>query len=243
MTELVPALVQAQIPSLDSFSSSDILPLKDKLSKKAFTALSKKCVVVTADGTVEEAPKKKRKVVGPTALPSTVELQASDDALVVFINRAPVLQMWTTCVCKVLEMSDVTALCIASVLVRDMSERKKKLLGLSVDKGDDAAAASSSSGDDVQVLNVLGFDVKIPKDENDLNVMAAKSLKYMENAFGDDFLKFYSAMMAHASAVGKEVIGSYGGYEEYERFRPPTSAGTKGFGEKGRFLLKAIKGT
>ena len=237
-TELVPALLLLKSEDdLDHLTQEMIAPLQEKLSKKAFTALSKKCAVTSPQ-------KKKKQKPLEVDLPARCELTESDQNVVIFINRSPVLQLWTTCCCKVMGYSDVESLAMAGAYVRDMSERKKKILGLSVERSEAATvAAATADAHEAQTVHIMGFDVQIPKEDDHLRVAADKSLRYMKNAYEADFIKFFSAMSDRANAIGKDPLEGPIGYDEYERFRPPTSGGPKGFGEKGRFHLKSIKGS
>lgn len=244
MSELVPVLLhyaqQNSIDKLEQISRSEVeLKLKEKLSKRAFAALVKKSPTSLGAAGINTSPAKRRKPVGNVSLPAPIEVDQKDETnVVVFLNRAPVLQLWTVCAGKVAGFSDVEALAVAGKVVRDCSEMKKKLLGLSVDKPQDAAAVTEPT----KMYTILGFEASIPSDEEEMKVAAEKSLRYIQNAFENEFIKYYSVMYKFATQIGKNILETETGYQEYERFRPPTSGGQKGFGEKGRFYLKAVRG-
>ena len=238
LTELVPALITLGVQDYDKLTKDDVDKIKDKLSKKALQALMKKCAVrpmVASDGGGES--RKKKKAATPVTLPATTKLEEKDLGSVVFINRAPVLQLWTTCCCKILGFSDVEALAIAGALVREASEQKRKLVGLYVEK-----PAPVGPSEPKVTHQVLGMEVQIAQDSDDVEIAADWSLKYITKAFDNDFLAFYNAMMQRATQMGSEMVVGYAGYAEYERFRPPVSGGARGFGEKGRFRLGAVLG-
>jgi len=230
LTELVPALLSTKVDDLDRLSKQDVDGIKEKLSKKAFTALSKKVTSLSAGS----ATKKKAKPVGQVNLPALVELTFLGEEIVIFVNRAPVLQVWCVCACKVLGMSDLESLAISSHVLQICSDLKKKAVGLESpfkEKGPERLE---------DVVQILGFEASLPKDEDEVRSVAEKSLRYIRNAFEDKLAKVYTVMFQRASQLGPEALRSDVAYEEYERFRPKVSGGGKGFGEKGRFHLRAV---
>jgi hypothetical protein len=130
----------------------------------------------------------------------------------------------------------VDSLAIAATLVHDLSEKKKKSLGF---RGEEEVESATTGTE--REFTVFGFQVILNQTEEDLRALAFKSIKYIQNSFEPEFVKFYSAMTNRAQELGIESLNTSMGFEEYERFRPRIRHGIEGWGEKNRFHLNDIR--
>ncbi|GKY91573.1 hypothetical protein MPSEU_000129200 [Mayamaea pseudoterrestris] len=172
-----------------------------------------------------------------------------DEPTEMYVNRLPVLALWTSVVSECLGFSKEEAytygdwvagtLSHANERQREQYRAKIKESTILDDTGD--REASIVDADHVQIMG----SVNIPVMELDGNLVAMKNKQvidpgeaqqYLESVFGDNLETAYNAMMKVAKGIKPDELRMRS-YELYEQFRPEW----KGWGVPGRLELEEIE--
>lgn len=170
-----------------------------------------------------------------------------DDGSVVVINRAPVLQLWASCVARFLhpELSPDECFGAGAVVAALCAVAKGRAIG--VVQGEEGKKKKGGANDDGgEVLDVMGFALRL----KDGFVLAGKEKKKggeaaLKRKFGDkEFERVKGVFEAGLKAwegEGEEL--NKRAFHFYERFRPDVAQGQQGWGRKGELKLEKVRET
>jgi hypothetical protein len=166
----------------------------------------------------------------------------------IFINRAPVLQLWAATVTSFLypKISWETSLSAGSAISTLCSISKGRAIG-TIDKKDPSTAEKKkqrSKNDQIDELEVMGFHLKL---EGGHVLVGDKPKKADEQTL---IRKFGEATYEQVKKTFQDSLQPWSGQEEklnaqafhhYEVFRPTVPKGQKGWGRKGNLNLQTVK--
>ena len=172
----------------------------------------------------------------------------------VVINRAPVLELWTSCVTQFLHPSVSWETCLSAggAVATITAISKGRSIG-KVDKPDPGEAEEKrqkrkekAEKEDLEELEVMSFNLNLSKDGQAM--VGGKPKKAGEEALR----KKYGGAEQYEKVkmVFQEALKSWKGREEelngrafgfYEDFRPSVSPGQQGWGRKGEIRFETIK--
>ncbi|KAK4897554.1 hypothetical protein LTR27_004698 [Elasticomyces elasticus] len=185
---------------------------------------------------------------------SKAELSTIDDADVITINRAPVLELWTSCVAHFVypELSWDTCLSIGGAVASITAMAKGRSIGV-MEKPEPGEAAErrekrkeKAEHDELDEVDLMSFHLKLKDGQA---MIGEKPKKGNETAlrkkYGDE--QYDKAKQAMQEGVnewkGKEDELSHEAFKMYEQFRPNIPPGQKGWGRKGQLNLQNVKTT
>jgi hypothetical protein len=166
----------------------------------------------------------------------------------IFINRAPVLQLWGSAVAHFLypDLSWATCLSIGNTISSLCAVAKGRSIGLikpadNTKKEDSGARKRQEKADGAKVVKVMGFSLTIkgeavivggkpkPLDEEKMKRKFADEKQYeaVRSAFQDSL----QTWTRHEDELNSKA------FHMYERFRPAVASGEKGWGQKGKFSI------
>lgn len=207
--------------------------------------------------TQEDVPKKRKSPAtasdksAPKRSKPSPQAAKFDSAIV--INRAPVLQLWSTCLTHFLYPNLPWSTCISagSAISSICAVAKGRSIG-TVPERDDSEAAQRKREDrkkmkkELDEIQVMQFHLKL---KDGLAVVGSEK----KGKSGDEEglrKKFGEGAYGKVKGCFEDVLGSWEGDEEglsvegfnmYEKFRPDVSGGQKGWGRKGELSLDTIK--
>jgi hypothetical protein len=162
------------------------------------------------------------------------------------INRAPVLTLWAAVVAQRLGFAEDEALTLGKAVAGLNAYSKGRRLGLFKPHEEKARKAREKERGQRFWIEVLGRPVPATNTEDGIRaVRGGKPLdpdsvrRYLDDKFGDDLKAVRSAMRKLARAYKPQEL-AHDAYRLYERFRPDTPAGKKGWGAKGDLDLGLI---
>lgn len=217
--------------------------------KAEITTASKKRKAANANSTAADAAIKKAKT-SPTA--TADEAHESSDTIL--INRAPVLELWASCVTQVLypTISWSTCLSAGGAISTITAISKGRSIG-TIEKPDPGEAeskrqkrAEQSQKEDVTELEIMSFTLQLDKEGQAM--VGGKPKKTGEEAL---IRKFSGAeVYDKAKKSFDEGLAAWKGRKDelnqrafgmYEHFRPTIPPGQKGWGRKGQLNLETVK--
>lgn len=169
----------------------------------------------------------------------------------IFINRAPVLQLWASAVANFLhpDLSWATCLSIGNAISSLCAISKGRSIGL-IEPADDTQKEDSGSKkrrkkvDGAKMVKVMGFALTI---KGDAVIFGGKpkplNEENLKQKFGGE--KQYEAVRS----AFHDSLQTWAGHEDelngkafhmYEQFRPTVPSGQKGWGRKGEFGIANI---
>ena len=219
-----------------------------KSTKSKSTTTGQKRKAVEPKSSVSKAPKKTKQS------QSTADGDAGDSGDTVIINRAPVLELWASCVAQFLHpaVSWETCLSVGCAIATITAISKGRSIG-KIDKPDPGEGqkkkaerkrkAEKESLDDIEVMS---FKLNVNKDGQAM--VGGKPKKAGEEAL----IKKYggSEQYDKVRKTFRDALKPWKGQEEdldsrafhaYEVFRPSVSPGQQGWGRKGQLKLETIK--
>ena len=179
---------------------------------------------------------------------------SSNDGDVIVINRAPVLELWASCVAQFLHPSASWETCLSvggaiAIITaiskgRSIGKINKPDPGDSQKKGEERKAKAEKEGFDE--LEVMSFKLKLDNDGNAL--VRGKAKKAGEEALikkyggAEQYQKVKDAFQGALKAWNdqKDDLNSRA-FHFYEDFRPSVKPGQQGWGRKGRLSLQTIR--
>jgi hypothetical protein len=185
---------------------------------------------------------------------STTEDTAGSSDDVIIINRAPVLELWASCVAQFLHphLSWATSLSIGGAIATITAISKGRSIG-KIDKPDPGEAQKKreerkrkAEKENLGEIEVMSFKLNLNKDGQAM--VGGKPKKAGEEAL----IKKYGGT-EHYERVRQafqDALKAWKGQGEdldkrafhaYELFRPSVSPGQKGWGRKGQLNLKTVK--
>ncbi|KAK4542061.1 hypothetical protein LTR36_007092 [Oleoguttula mirabilis] len=171
---------------------------------------------------------------------------------VITINRAPVLELWASCVAHFFypEMSWDTCLSVGGAIATITAVAKGRSIG-TMDKPEPGAAEErrqkrkdKAEKDELDEVEVMHFKLTV-KDGQAL--VGNKPKKGNEAALRK---KYGDEQYAQAKAAFEEALGDWKdkndelngqAFKMYEDFRPSIPSGQKGWGKKGQLNLQNVK--
>jgi hypothetical protein len=162
------------------------------------------------------------------------------------INRAPVLTLWATMVAQRLGFDEDEALALGKALAGLNAQAKGRRLGIFKPHEEKPQKAQEKERGQRFWIEVLGRPVPATNTEDGIRAVRGRNpinpdsvRRYLEDKFGDDLKAVRSAMQKLAKAYKPQEL-AHDAYRLYERFRPDTPAGKRGWGAKGDLDLGLI---
>ncbi|KAI7277800.1 hypothetical protein KC345_g6407 [Hortaea werneckii] len=183
---------------------------------------------------------------------STQHNNADDGQVVITINRAPVLELWASCVTKFIYPSILWETCLSfgSAISTITAVAKGRSIG-TMEKPDPGKAEErkherqqKAETEQLEDIEVMGFHLHL-KDGQAL--VGDKPKPGNESALRK---KFGQDQYEMAKRAFQDALGSWKGRESdldrqafkmYEEFRPTVPPGQKGWGRKGQLNLEYVK--
>lgn len=213
-------------------------------------------------GTVKSPPSKKPKAnpakqaskIDEKKQPKVEDNQPEDESDVITINRAPVLELWASCVTQFLRPSISWQTCLSAggAISTITAVAKGRAIG-QMEKPDPGEAQAKrekrkeqADEKNLKELDVMSFKLRLDKDGQAL--VGDKPKKAGEDGLrkkygGDEQYKRVKETFESALAAwkGKEDDLNGKAFHMYEDFRPNVAPGQKGWGRKGGLRLETIK--
>jgi len=184
------------------------------------------------------------------APPSQQDPQENDDHIT--INRAPVLELWTSCVTHLLypDVSWDTCLSVGGAIATITAISKGRSIG-TMDKPDPGEAQErrrkrmeKAEKEELEEIEVMGFKLRMKDGHAEVGDKPKKgSEAALKKKFGDE--QYERVKLSFEQALGgwegkeHELDGS--AFKMYEHFRPSIPPGQKGWGKKGQLNLHTVK--
>ncbi len=169
-------------------------------------------------------------------------------AEVIVINRAPVLALWGVVVARRAGFAEGEALSLAKTMTGLNAQAKGRALGIFKPGGaGDGAKGKPARGEEFFVrlcsrpVPAVGTDDGVRAVTGDKVIEPEAVRKYLSGKFGDDLVAVRAAMEELAAAFEPGELEERA-FALYERFRPQSPAGTRGWGAKGELDLAFIRG-
>lgn len=171
---------------------------------------------------------------------------------VILINRAPVLELWSSCVTHLLypSLPWETCLSVGGAIATVTAIAKGRSIG-TMEKPDPGAAAErrkkqqeKAAKGGLDEIEVMSFKFSVKDGQA---VVSGKPKKGNEAAlkkkFGDEEFERVKNVMEEAldEWKGKERELDHEAFKMYEEFRPNIPPGQKGWGRKGELNLQTVK--
>ncbi|GAB1731811.1 hypothetical protein NU195Hw_g7251t1 [Hortaea werneckii] len=175
-----------------------------------------------------------------------------EDQVVITINRAPVLELWASCVIKLIYPSIPweTCLSVGSAISTITAVAKGRSIG-TMEKPDPGKAEErrrerqqKAENEQLEDVEVMGFHLHL---NNGQALVGGKPKPGNESALSK---KFGHDQYEMAKRAFQDALGSWKGRESeldreafkmYEEFRPTVPSGQKGWGRKGQLNLENVK--
>ena len=165
------------------------------------------------------------------------------------INRAPVLTLWAAVVAQRLGFDEDEALTLGKALAGLNAQAKGRRLGIFNPHEERAKKAREKERGERFLIEVLGRPVPATNTEDGIRAVRGRNpidpdsvRRYLEGKFGADLKAVRSAMPNLAKAYRPQEL-AHDADRLYERFRPATPEGVKGWGARGDLDLGLIEGT
>lgn len=194
-----------------------------------------------ADG---EGPSKRSKKAG-----TKIEESAEQGDNVITINRAPVLELWASCVAQALrpELSKEACQSIGAAIATITAISKGRSIG-TMEKPDPAEAKPKRAAqqDDLNEVQVMSF--RLTLDKSGHAAIGNKPKKPNEEALRKKYGG--SEQYDKAKATFQDALQAWKRREDelqkqafgfYEAFRPSIPSGQKGWGRKGQLRLQTVR--
>ncbi|KAK3647034.1 hypothetical protein LTR56_008200 [Elasticomyces elasticus] len=205
----------------------------------------------TADAGTNEG---KTTAKGKAANKPKTDNSTTDDADPIAINRAPVLELWTSCVAHFVypELSWDTCLSIGCAVASITAMAKGRSIGV-MEKPDPGEAAERREKrkekvehDELDEVDLMSFHLKLKDGQAMVGEKPKKGNETtLRKKYGDE--QYDKAKQAMQEGVnewkGKEDQLSHEAFKMYEQFRPNIPPGQKGWGRKGQLNLQNVKTT
>ncbi len=170
---------------------------------------------------------------------------ATDKALPVLINRAPVLALWATVVAERLGFSHDEALSLGKAVTGLNAQSKGQRLGIytKVERGK-KKRDEKQRRDAVELMGreipVLRTAVGIRALNKESAVTPESCQAYLDAKFGERLTEVRAAMEELARSMKPDVLAARA-FALYAQFRPEIPDGVKGWGAKGELDCAAIR--
>lgn len=202
--------------------------------------------------TVKTAPSKKQKTTAPArpshASKEDTDTDGRDESIT--INRAPVLELWGSCVAHSLypKLDWSTCLSIGGAISTIMAISKGRSIG-TMEKPDPGTAQEKreqrrEEQADLDEVEVMGFHVKLKDGAAMVGDKPKKGNEEMlKKKYGDEqYTKVKNTFEESLEAwKGKDEELSSRAFGMYEDFRPNIPSGQKGWGRKGQLRLETVR--
>jgi hypothetical protein len=245
-------------------SGTKVEPKETKIkAKKNNTATSKKVAPKTPSSNTaskkrkspntpsSENPSKRVKTTRSPTKQAKIDDQEADP--IIFINRAPVLQLWGACVAHFIypSLSWETCLSAGSAISTICAISKGRSIGTVPEKNDSegkqqARDKAKKKQKELDRIEVMHFKLKL---KDGLVLVGSKQKPGSEELLKKKFAeKEYEAAKDAFDGALKSWEGDEEGLNEkafkfYEGFRPDVRKGEKGWGRKGELSLAKVKST
>lgn len=219
--------------------------LEETIDQKPASKTKKTAKATSAEQTIkrkaqpaESKPSKKQK----PEISST-----TGDAII--INRAPVLQLWASCVAQFVhpELSWETCLSAGSAIATITAIAKGRSIGTVEPKDPEKKKEAQRDKKDTDVIEVMQFKLHV---KDGLVVVSSGDNKGKPGSEGALRAKFGEGNYERAKKAFEQSLQSWKGDESglneqafgfYEDFRPSVAAGQKGWGRKGELNLETVQ--
>ena len=222
---------------------------KRKAPVTSESASSKKAKTVTKDSKPSSKPTAK----------SAKQEQSHDasgddaaDAEVITINRAPVLELWASCVAHFVypDLPWVSCLSVGGAIASITAIAKGHSIG-TMEKPEPSEAEESrrkcnekAENDQLDEVDVMGFHLKLKDGQAMVGEKPKKGNEAaLRKKYGDEQYENAESTMQEALSKwkGKETELDHEAFKMYEDFRPNVPKGQKGWGRKGQLNLQNLK--
>lgn len=171
-------------------------------------------------------------------------------AIVICVNRAPVLTLWAAIVAERLGYPPETALTLGRFVAGSSARAKARRLRM-VEETEEMAERREKrrqAQTALKSVRLLGREIPVvPAADGSLRAAedgkpaSARSVAgYVAHAFGDRLAEVRTAMEALAASMPREELNRVG-FRLYEAFRPSVPEGVKGWGAKAELRLDRIR--
>ncbi|KAK5675815.1 hypothetical protein LTS10_011546 [Elasticomyces elasticus] len=203
----------------------------------------------TADAGTNEG---KTTAKGKAADKSKTDSSTTDDADAITINRAPVLELWTSCVAHFVypELSWESCLSVGGAIASITAMAKGRSIGV-MEKPDPGEAAErrekrkeKAEHDQLDEVDLMSFHLKLKDGQAMVGDKPKKGNETaLQKKYGDE--QYEKAKQAMQEALsewkGKEDELNHEAFKMYEHFRPNIPPGQKGWGRKGQLDLQTVR--
>lgn len=197
-------------------------------------------------------PQQKADISASSGKGTTQHLNDDDGQVAITINRAPVLELWASCVTKFIYHSIPweTCLSVGSAISTITAVAKGRSIGTMEKPGPDEAEKrrrerqQKAEDEQLEDIEVMGFHLHLrdgqalvgdkPKPGNE----SALSKKFGQEHYERAKRAFQDAL---GSWEGREIELDGEAFKMYEEFRPTVPPGQKGWGRKGQLNLESVK--
>ena len=171
-------------------------------------------------------------------------------AIVIRVNRAPVLTLWAAVVAERLGYPPETALTLGRFVAGSGARAKARRLGM-VEETEETAERREKRREAqarLKSVRLLGREIPVvPAADGSLRAAedgkpaSARSVAgYVVRAFGDRLAEVRAAMEELAASMPREELNRIG-FRLYEAFRPSVPEGVTGWGAKAELRLDRIR--
>jgi hypothetical protein len=162
------------------------------------------------------------------------------------INRAPVLTLWAAVVAECLGFDEDEAMSLGKCLAGLTAQAKGRSLGIFKPHEEGAAAAREKERGEEFWIEICGRPLPAANTAEGVRAVTGTQViepagvrRYLNSKFGDDLAEVREAMARLAGSFQPKDLAEEA-FRLYERFRPKTPSGTKGWGAKGVLDLAVI---
>ena len=162
------------------------------------------------------------------------------------INRAPLLTLWAAVVAERLGFRKDEALSLGKALAGLNAQAKGRRLGIFKLHEEKPTKARRKEHGQEFFVELCGRPVPVRNTADGIRAMKGSQIirpdsaeRYLEDKFGADLKKVRAAMQQLAKSYSPQELAGHA-YSLYEKFRPSTPAGVKGWGAKGKLELEVI---
>lgn len=199
---------------------------------------------------VKAAPSKKQKTTAAAKPADTSKEDGDGDDETITINRAPVLELWGSCVAHSLypKLEWSTCLSVGGAISTITAISKGRSIGTmekpDPDKAQEKREKRREEQAELDEIEVMGFHLKL---QDGAAMVGDKPKKAHEETlkkkYGDEqYEKVKSTFEESLKAWnGKEEELSSRAFGMYEDFRPNIPSGQKGWGRKGQLRLETVR--
>lgn len=196
------------------------------------------------------APSKKQKTTAAAKPPNASKEDANEDDESITINRAPVLELWGSCVahCLYPKLDWTTCLSIGGAISTITAISKGRSIGAMEmpDPGEAQAKREKRLEEQAELdeVEVMGFYLKLKDGAAMVGDKPKKgNEETLKKKYGDEQYEKAKATLEESLEgwEGKEEELSNRAFGMYEDFRPNIPSGQKGWGRKGQLRFETVR--